>query len=159
MKATFILLIFLLPSNGQEVKIISNLVQDLIENEKVPSVLSVYSCWSKSDQLKFVKSSKIPVQLNNQFKIQPRISDDRTNKIWYFIDARCARSNQFLHQISGAYFAHPYRWIMFEPNEERLLNLTLLPDSNAIFVHFNANLSRFDLKQGKKIIRKFRISM
>lgn len=152
MKTTLILLIFLVPANGLEVKILSNLVQDLIENEKVPSVLSVFSCWSKFDQQAFVKSSKIPVQLSNRFKIQPRISDDRTNKLWYFIDVRCVGSDKFLHGTDNAYFAHPYRWIMFEPVEERMVNLTFLPDSNVIFVHFNADQSRFDLKQGKMFL-------
>lgn len=152
MKATLIFLIFLVPANGLEVNVLSNLVQDLISNEKVPSVLSVFTCWSKFDQQLFVKSSKIPVQLSNRFKIQPRISDDRTNKLWYFIDVRCVGSYKFLHGIDKAYFAHPYRWIMFEPVEERMVNLTLLPDSNVIFVHFNADQSRFHLKQGKMVL-------
>lgn len=129
---------------------VTKLVQDLIENENVPSVLTVISCWSQSDNFHFMKSSKVPIQLSRSFKISPRIVDDITNKLWYFIDMRCSESYDFLHKIEAEYFAHPYRWILFESTEEQLVNLTLLTDSNVILANFNSHLGRFDLKQGKE---------
>lgn len=148
MKTILVFLLLFVPLHGQENKEISNIVRDLIENEKIPSVLSAFTCWSKLDQFHLIKTSKIPTQLNSQLKIQPRISDDQTNKLWHFIDMRCAGSYKFMHAIDGAYFAHPYRWIIYEPIEERMMNLTLLPDSNVIFIHFHAETGRFNIKQG-----------
>lgn len=156
MKTVIILLAFLLTVSGQRIEEIQKFVQDLIQNEKVPSVLSVIACWSQSDNFYFAKSSNIPVQITNHFKIANRTTNDSTNKLWHFIDMRCKGSYDFLYKIERQYFAHPYRWIMFEVAENQLANSTFLTDSNVIFVNVNENLNRFDLKQGNlfEIINK-----
>lgn len=114
MKITFIFLNFLLASNGQNIEIVTKLVEDLIQSENKPTVLSVISCWSQLDNLQMIKTSKVPIQLSHGFKISPHIVDDNTNKLCYFIDMRCSSSYDFLYKIEGEYFAHPYRWILFE---------------------------------------------
>lgn len=148
MKAPFILLFILLPSNCLQTEDISNLVRDLIRNENVPSILSAFICWPKLVQLNLLESLKVPIQLRSEFVVQSRISDDSTNKQWYFIDMRCNGSKHFLHTIETAYFAHPYRWIIFQSIGSELKNLTLLPDNNVILVHFNNSLARYDFNQG-----------
>lgn len=153
MKTRLILILLLLACHAYETKVevIADLLQDLIRSENVPSVLSAFTCWSKSENFDFVKSSNVSIKLSNQFKAKPHIASISANKMWHFIDMRCVQSYEFLYEIDEAYFGHPYRWILFEPIEERLANLTLLTDSNVILVNFNTELSRFDLKQSKFI--------
>lgn len=151
MKLIIILIQFLLYQSRAQItnQVISQLTQDLIANENVPTLLSAFTCWPKSDNFHLIKTSKVPVQSNSQFKIGPHRSDDATNKLWHFIDMRCNKSYTFLSKVEHRLFGHPYRWILFEPDESRLNNLTFLTDSNVIFVNFNTELSRFDLRQGK----------
>lgn len=52
----------------------------------------------------------------------------------------CVESYEYLHKIETEYFAQPYRWILLEPTEEQLVNLTLLTDSNVILANFNTQL-------------------
>lgn len=153
MKTIFFILSFFLASNGQNVGVISKLVHDLLENENIPSYLSVIACWSQSENFDFVQRSKVPIQLSNSFNtITRRIIDDKMNKLWYFIDMRCNGSSMFLHRIEDVYFAQPYRWILFEPIEDILTNLTFLTDSNVVLINFNSNSSQFNLKQGNPTI-------
>lgn len=146
----FLFLICLLVPRGQavEIQVISKLTHDLIANEKIPTILTVFSCWKQMDNFHFFKSSKVRISLSSQFEIAPLRSDDNTNKLCYFIDMRCDGSHEFLNRIDATYFAHPYRWILFEPSENRLLSLSFLTDSNIILINFNAQLSRYDLRQG-----------
>lgn len=141
----------LLPFSGQATTVeeISKLVRDVIENEHVPSVLSALTCWTKSDRLHFLNVSKVPTQLNNQLKIPHRQSNDQIHKLWYFIDMRCDGAHEFLSTLRNDYFAHPYRWILLEPIEDRMEHLPFLTDSNVLVINFNANLSHFDLKQSE----------
>lgn len=148
MKTAIILLAFLLTAFGQQIEVIRKFVQDLIRNERIPSVLSVIACWPQSDNFYFTKSIDIPIQITSNFKIPNRTNDDSANKLWHFIDMRCNGSYDFLYKIERQYFAHPYRWILFEVVENRLANFTFLTDSNVIFVTINQSSNRFDLKQG-----------
>lgn len=151
MNSIYILLSVFLASYGHELKVevISKLVQDIIKNENIPSVISASTCWSMPENFHFIKTSKVPVQLHGRMNSVRRIIDDSTNKMWHFIDMRCTGSYEMLHKIEAALFAHPYRWILLEPDEHRLTNLTFLVDSNILCINFNSELSRFDLKQGK----------
>lgn len=135
--------------NGKNIVIISKIVSDIIRNENVLSHLSVLACWPNIQSFQFVKSFNHPVQMSSQFEINSRLSNDLTNKLWYFVDMRCERSVSFLHQIEKEYFAHPYRWILYEPNLESLENLTFLTDSNVILINSNAKQNHFDLKQSE----------
>lgn len=135
--------------NRQNVETISKIVSDIIQNENVLSHLSAFTCWPNVQSFRFVKSINYPVQISSQFEIGARLSDALTNKLWYFIDMRCERSVSFLHQIDAEYFAHPYRWILYEPNFESLQNLTFLTDSNVILINANAKRNQFDLMQSK----------
>lgn len=154
MKIIVILLVLLLRSNGENVKMITKLVEDLIKNENVPSALSVISCWSQSDNFRFLRDSKVYTQLSREYKIPHRKDDEFVNKLWFFIDMRCNGSHNFLNEIEDAYFAHPYRWILFEPIEPNLTKLQFLADSNVILIKFNSELSRFDLNQSKNKIKQ-----
>lgn len=151
MKAIFIILAFFLASHGHEIKVevVSKLLQDIIKNENIPSVISASTCWPLLEHFHFIKTSKVPVQLNGQMNIAGRAIDDSTNKMWRFVDMRCSGSYEMLHKIEASLFAHPHRWILLEPDENRLTNLTFLVDSNVLWINFNLELSRFDLKQGK----------
>lgn len=154
MNLKFLFLIFLLIPHGQsvEIQVISKLINDLIENERFPTILSVISCWKQMENFHFFTSSKVRISLISQLEIAPIRKDDNSNKMCYFIDMRCNGSHEFLNRVEAAYFGHPYRWILFEPNENRLLNLTFLTDSNILLINFNETLSRYDLKQGEYFI-------
>lgn len=152
MKVAFIFIVFLLSSYGHEItiKVISKLVKDVIRNENIPSILSAITCWKMGENFTFLKSFKIPVQMNSYFHSHHRTNKnvDSANKMWYFIDLRCSESYKFLYKLEAATFAHPHRWILFEPDEKRLTELPFLTDSNILCVNLNRNFSRFDLKQG-----------
>lgn len=135
--------------SGYDTESIAQMISVIIQNEKVPSVLSAITCWSTAQNFEFVKRSNISTQVNSQFKLSPRVSNDLTNKLWYFIDMRCDKSEKFLHDIEEEYFAHPYRWILFEPNIERLNNLTFLTDSNVLLIQSNGKKGQFDLNQSE----------
>lgn len=145
----FILLNSYTASSQQDIGLIFKLISDIIRNENVPSHLSAFTCWSNIQRFQFVKNFDHPVQISSQFEINPRVSDDFTNKLWYFIDMRCERSVQFLHQIEEDYFAHPYRWILYEPESKSSNNLTFLIDSNVILINSNAKQNHLVLKQSK----------
>lgn len=159
MNITFLFLVFL-SYHGQaaEIQVVSKLVNDLIKNENVPTILSVISCWNQVEKIHFLTSSKVRIALSSQFEISPLRKDDNTNKMCYFIDMRCNGSYEFLNRIDAAYFGHPYRWMLFEPNENRLLNQTFLVDSNIILINFNEALARYDLKQGMCDLRETNFS-
>lgn len=135
--------------NEQNIENISKIVSDIVRNENVISHLSALTCWQNIQNFEFVKSFNHPVQITSQFKVSSRLSDDLTNKLWYFIDMRCERSISFLYQIEEEYFAHPYRWILYEAEFESLANLTFLTDSNVILINSNAKQSQFDIKQSE----------
>lgn len=136
-------------TSGKDIGLIFKLISDIIRNENDPSHLSAFTCWPNIESFKFVKNFDHPVQICSQFKINPRVSNDLTNKLWYFIDMRCERSVSFLHRIEEEYFAHPYRWILYEAEFESLENLTFLIDSNVILINSNAKKSQFDMKQSE----------
>lgn len=135
--------------NRYEEEIVSKIVQVVIENEKVPSILSVISCWTKTQQFRFTKPLQIPLQIINHFEIPEsvKIKDDNTNKRWYFINMQCKESENYLQKIDQTLFGHPYRWILFEPNIDHLHNLTFLPDANVISINFNEKMKQYDLNQ------------
>lgn len=127
---------------------VSTIIFDIIRNENIPSVISAINCWKPHENLEFLKRSTAPIQISTHFKINPLRSDDLTNKLWYFIDMRCDQSVTFLHGIDEAYFAHPYRWILFEPKEKSLDDLPFLTDSNVILINSNHDKDSFILNQG-----------
>lgn len=131
-----------------EVDEVSKLVNVLIKQEHEPAVLSVIACWSKLELWNFLIESEFPIQFNNQLKLSFRHSNDKIDTIWYLTDMRCDGSYEFLNNLNDSYFAHPNRWILFEPDENRMINLSFLTDSNVILVNYNADLIRFDLRQG-----------
>lgn len=139
--------------NNFNEKIVSKIVQAIIENEKVPSILSTISCWTKTQQFRFAKQQQIPFQVINYFEISEssKIEDDNTNKRWYFIDMQCNESEKCLQEIDQSFFGHPYRWILFEPNIDHLVNLTFLPDANVISINFNGKMNQYDLNQSNFI--------
>lgn len=140
--------LFVIPGHTADVQMISKLIQDLVNNERVPAILSVVSCWSQLDNIFFYKSSNVTIQLSVQMEISRQRFDYNTNKMWYFIDMRCTGSYEFLERVEYIYFGHPYRWILFEANQHSLLNLPFLTDSNVILINFDTSYSRFNLKQG-----------
>lgn len=127
---------------------LSQLVKDVIENERMPSCLSAKTCWSRYEDFKFFKSISIPVQV-----LEPTASfnlpvNENTNKQWFFIDMKCERNSEILSNVDNKYFAHPYRWIIADATHRTMQNLTLLPDSNVMIADQDPHLERYNLRQG-----------
>lgn len=135
---------------SQGVDDLSNLVRDVVENEGVPSILWIKTCWSKIDEFKFAKNAPFLVQVvrsNNPIKLR---IDANTNKQWFFIDINCEYKEKFLSTIEEKYFAHPYRWIIADATNDLIQKLPFLPDSNIILANKNENSHEYVLKQGIK---------
>lgn len=130
-------------------KELSKVVQNIIKNEEIPSVLWIKTCWSKIDEINFVKKTAIPVQIaTSTTSIDLSFEDEVVKAQWFFVDISCERNSDFLSNVQDRYFAHPYRWIIAGADSYSIQNLTLLPDSNVIIAHQNTELKEYDLKQG-----------
>lgn len=152
---------------------IANLVKDVIENERMASILWMKNCWSKPDDLKFVKSISVPVQIVKASTMTinlPADANNFANKQWFIVDMDCQNSSNFLSNVDEKYFAHPYRWILLSSTADSIKNLTFLPgkytskqyytfsfretkfyhfsDSNIILANQDRESRKYALKQG-----------
>lgn len=128
---------------------LSKIVKNVIGNDETPSVLSIKTCWSKSDEFNFVKNSAFPIHIiDPSSTISLSFEDDVVGTQWFFADISCERNADFLLSVNARYFAHPYRWVIAGAGDDSIANLTLLPDSNIVFADRNAELQQYDLKQG-----------
>lgn len=137
-------------ANSLRAEEISHLVQDVIHNERVPSILWAKTCWSKIDDFTFAKSAPFFVQM---VKSNPRIQlsiDESKNKQWFFIDMKCSGAVTFLSNVNDTYFAHSYRWIIADATDDSIQHLKFLPDSNVILANKDRNSDDYILKQGMK---------
>lgn len=126
---------------------ITKLVANILENGHVPA-MEAFTCWTKLENVRLLKVSKVPIRLHNQFKMVSHRSNNNIHDLWYFIDMRCDGASEFLSTLDKEYFAHPYHWLLFEPIHDHIERLPFLTDSNVILVNFNKKLAHFDLKQG-----------
>lgn len=139
----------LISGGSHKSKELSKVVQNIVKNEGIPSVLWIKSCWSKIDEINFVKNTAIPVQIaTSTTSIDLSFDDEVVEAQWFFVDISCERNSDFLSNVQNRYFAHPYRWIIAGADSYSIQNLTLLPDSNVIIAHQNTGIKEYDLKQG-----------
>lgn len=144
----FILVLNFSTVHNQKIAAVSQLTSDIIENERVPSILHAKACWPKTDEISFIKSFSIPTQFDDSITpINLRI-DENTNKQWFFIDMNCKQYSNFLSSVDDKYFAHPYRWIIVDAKNESIQHLNLLPGSNIILAERKPNSEHFTLNQG-----------
>lgn len=144
----FILVLNFSTVHNRKITTLSQLTSDIIENERVPSILYAKACWPKVEEIAFVKSFSIPIQFDDSITpINLRI-DENTNKQWFFIDMNCKQYSNFLSSVDEKYFAHPYRWIIVDAKNESIQHLNLLPDSNIILADRKTNSEHFTLNQG-----------
>lgn len=144
----FISAISLSSAHSKKFALLSKLTNDIIENERVPSILYAKTCWSKTDDIAFVKYISIPIQIVNSITPIELPTDDNTNKQWFFIDMNCKQYSNFLSNVDEKYFAHPYRWIFIDAKNESIQHLNFLPGSNIILANRNPNSEQFTLNQG-----------
>lgn len=137
-------------------KILTKLLNELIENEKVSSTLWAKTCWTKFDEFNFVKSFSIPIQIARSTAVSIELPiDENINKQWFFIDMKCSeRSINLLSNTDGKYFAHPFRWIIVDAMLDSIQNLTFLPDSNIILANRDEKSEKYNLKQGNPTFNK-----
>lgn len=129
----------------------TKLVQDIIKNERVPSVLFANVCWNKNDQQILLRNFGSAVWINANFNSFDLRLKESTNKVWFLVDMHCVGADRFLRNLDPKNFAHPYRWIIAETAEQTIvdLDLDLLPDSNVILVNLDDSQNNYALKQGK----------
>lgn len=133
MKVICIWLIWLLPFqiHAVTVKEISRLVENVLENERVTAMEAI-TCWTISENSHFLKVSKVPIRLHDQFRVPHH--HEEIQHFWYFIDMRCDGAHKFLYTLDREYFAHPYQWILFEPIQDHMEHLPFWTDSNILMV-------------------------
>lgn len=97
----FVSLWILIPNLSFCIQTKYKFVNDLIENEEVPSILSVKSCWSKYHSIQFTKHIKVAVQFRNNLTTFETNVDQtlNANKLWFFVDMRCNDSFNFLEKV------------------------------------------------------------
>lgn len=133
---------------NQKIATLSKLTSDIIENERVPSIVFAKACWPISDEIAFIKSFLIPIQFDDSITPIDLPIDENTNKQWFFIDMNCKQYSSFLSSIDDKYFAHPYRWIIVDAKNKSIEHLNVLPGSNIILANRNSNSEQFELNQG-----------
>lgn len=127
---------------------LSKLVKNVIENERVPSILWAKTCWPKFDEFHFVKTIAIPIQIDKSTAPIGLLFNDNSNKQWFFIDMNCVHSSDFLMNTEEKYFAQPYRWIIADASNDSIASLSILPGSNVILANKDINSAKYILKQG-----------
>lgn len=124
---------------------LSKLVNDIIKNEHVPSILYVKNCGSKSDTINFVKSISIATEIVKSFTSINLQGDENTNKQWFFVDMKCNQT--ILSSVDEKYLAHPYRWIIVDAVNDSIANLNILPGSYIVIANQDTDSEQFNLKQ------------
>lgn len=137
----------------QRPAIILELVQDIIQNEKVPSTLLAATCWSKSTVIKLIANFSVPVQFIQLDDFVELPVDERHNTQWFLIDMNCDQSSNFLSNVGHKYFAHPFRWIIADATNDSIQNLAFLPDSNVVLANSDSSTNGYSLKQGLVSLR------
>lgn len=158
----YLLLIFILEARSllasvehDRAKVLTKLAKELIENEKVSSTLWIEDCWTKNDELNFIKTLSIPIQFARSTAPSFDLPiDENINKQWFFVDMDCGeKSVNLLTSIDEKYFAHPFRWIIVDAMHQSIQNLTFLPDSNIILANRDEKIQKYNLKQVYQIGR------
>lgn len=78
---------------GQKIKF----VNDLIDNENVPSILSVKACWPKHEMVQFMKNVKISIHFLQE--VDYELQFENNNKVWFLIDIKCNGAMDFLKMV------------------------------------------------------------
>lgn len=132
-------------------KLLTQLVHDVVVNEEVPSVLGAVTCWSKKDDFYFANELPIPIQImKNAAQIQQPQSEVM-NKYWFFIDMKCTNFKTLLNELNPTYFAHPFRWIIVDVNFGTIASLPIRPDSNVIVANSHGTRNEYAISQSKEI--------
>lgn len=134
--------------HSQKLVLLSKFTTDIIENERVASVLYAKTCWSKADDIAFVKNISIPIQIVTSIEPINLPNDENVNNQWFLIDMNCKQYAKFLSSVDEKYFAHPYRWIFVDAANDSIQHLNFLPGSNIILANHGPNSEQFTLKQG-----------
>lgn len=145
---TIVLLTKILKSDSNRFEELSNLVQDVIENEGVPSILWAKTCWPKAEEFKFIKKIPFQMKITNLNEPINLVYNDNTNKQWFFFDANCEKQLNILSDVDEKYFAHPYRWIIADAMNSSIQDLSFSPGSNIILANRDIQLEQYILKQG-----------
>lgn len=131
--------------------IISSLIQDIAENDDKHSSLWLKNCWSKSENLKFLKStnrSYMVLQKGIEADVKWNEYHRQIQNFWFAIDLSCEDSLQFLLNTNKMYFTHPFRWILIDGNKEIYEQLVLPTDSNVVLAEPADINGRYVLRQG-----------
>lgn len=87
-------------ASSVQIKLITNLVKDIIENENVPTVLTVKGCWNAMDKALFSIHVGTSVEyVTNATELATGPKNDFVNKLWYLADLNCTDGLEFLEQV------------------------------------------------------------
>jgi hypothetical protein len=94
-----ILALFDIVYASKEVDLTAKFLNALIQNEKIPTVLNIRSCYSQRENIRLSQLIDVPIQLNNHLETVNLTVGDSTNKIWFIIKMDCSRSLDFLQKV------------------------------------------------------------
>lgn len=152
---TTVLFTKVLRADSNRFEELSNLVQDVIENEGVPSILWAKTCWPKTEEFKFIKKIPFQMKITNLNEPINLVFNDNTNKEWFFLDAICEKQLNILSDVDVKYFSHPYRWIIADATNSSIQDLSFFPGSNIILANRDIKLKQYILKQGHDQCKHF----
>lgn len=100
-KVIFMLNILIILTASHRIEVKAKLLNDVLANENVPSVIVVkVSCWSKGELVKFSKAlGNVLIQYLNDDVVMHQPLDDYTNKVWFFVDMKCEQSLEFISKV------------------------------------------------------------
>lgn len=159
--AVYICLCFSQPhcvhSKSSRIQRISSLIQDVMANDDQHSSLWLKTCWPKTENLHFLKSTRRSYKLL-QHALEADVSWDESehfHHVWLAVDMHCEESVRFVVNTSGTYFGHPFRWILVDGTDDVYGRLHLLPDNNVILAAFDDGSDQYDLRQGELLFIGF----
>lgn len=82
-----------------EIDSTAKFLNDLIKNEKRPSVLNIRSCWIQSENIRLAQLVNVPIQFYNEMEVVNLNASDVTNKMWFVIKMDCSQSLEFLKKV------------------------------------------------------------
>lgn len=137
-------------STSSHIELVSSLIVDVMRNDDEHSTLWLKSCWSRTEHLRFLKSTNRSYKLlQNALEADVDWTESQHfHHVWLAVDLNCPESIQFVMNTSDTHFGHPFRWILIHATDDIYDGLHLLADNNVIFAEFDEERNRYDLRQG-----------
>lgn len=99
-KFTTVIFIMYLTVAMAKANLHAELINDLVRNERIPTILHLKVCWARSELVQFLQMQTHQIEfLGEARQLNIRI-DELTNTIWFVLDMKCLDGVRFLQEVS-----------------------------------------------------------